>query len=85
MPWSMLSDSSDLSPNAGTRLCQVCWVWVMSLIVTKCQCYLSLSNIYATTDHPFLLWVITMEQTYVLNDSFKLLLQISPFTSPFCR
>lgn len=27
-----------------------CWVWVMSLLLTKCQCYLSPSNIYATSD-----------------------------------
>lgn len=25
-----------------------CWVWVMSLLLTKCQCYLSPSNIHAT-------------------------------------
>lgn len=47
------------------------WFWVMSLLLTKCQCYLSPSDIYATSDCHRLPWVRTTGQAAVFTDSFK--------------
>ena len=44
-----------------------CWVWVMSLLLTKCQCYLSPSDIYATSDCHF----PAMGQKHWINSSLE--------------
>ena len=54
------------------------WVWVMSLLLTKCQCYLSPSNIYVTSDCHLLVMGQNTGQTAIVNVSFTLFPQDNP-------